>query len=216
MSDLVIPRWLRKAPSAWKVRATLDDGSERILAVGNPKDARRWGKTRDAVIALKAVKLEKLDKGGDVTGVMLLEDDEQAEERKEREAKKKHEGETQLVQLARLLNEGADASAARHEAAYLKSFEMVTKLAGSVLEAHNKQVQLVNALLRRVAAAEAAAAQSEGGGMDPVQMMVMGAMGGQGGIPAAVAAAARSSSTNGKSGGPPPDAAAHEPEEGDD
>jgi hypothetical protein len=187
MSDLVIPRWLRKSPSAIKVRATLEDGSERMVPVGDPKDPRRWSKCRDVLVGLRAVKVEKLDKGGDVVGVMLLEDEDQAEERQAAAAKKKQSDETQLVQLARLLKEAANEAAERHADAYTKAFDMMAGMAKGVLEAHNKQVTLINGILRRV---ENALTQSDPGGGDQVGSMlgqlVMGQMGirvGPGGAP---------------------------------
>jgi hypothetical protein len=165
MSDLEIPRWLRKAPSAFKVRATLDDGSERMVAI-DPKDKRRWGKCRDTLIGLRAVKVEKLDKAGDVVGVLIMEDEEQAEDREAARAKKKNADETQLVQVARLLKEASNEAALRHADAYTKAFEMMSGMAKGVLEAHNKQVTLINGILRRVEGALMQQPESDGvGGM---------------------------------------------------
>lgn len=165
MSDLEIPRWLRKQPPACKVRATLEDGSERMVAI-DPKDPRRWGKCRDTLVGLRAVKVEKLDKGGDVVGVLLMEDEEQAEDRQAARDKKKHAEESQLVQVARLLNEAADKAASRHAEAYTKAFDMMAGMAGKVLEAHNKQVTLINGILRRVEGALQQQPEGDGvGGM---------------------------------------------------
>jgi hypothetical protein len=185
-----------------------------MLSLGDGKDQRRWVKARDSIIALKAVKIEALDKAGDVLRVMLLEepDDPEAQEAREQ---KKQANETQLVQVARLLNEAALNASKMHEGAYLKSFEMVTGLAKSVLEAHNRQVTLINGLLRRIAAAEAHVGDEGGGGGGVQQMLagilMQGAMGGAASSPLAAAAAAAT-----RNGAATPPAAADESEtEGD-
>lgn len=210
MSDLEIPRWLRKQPPAFKVRATLEDGSERMVAI-DPKDPRRWGKCRDTLVGLRAVKVEKLDKGGDVVGVLLMEDEEQAEDRQAARDKKKHAEESQLVQVARLLNDAADKAAQRHAEAYTKAFDMMAGMAGKVLEAHNKQVTLINGILRRVEGALQQQPEGDGvGGMlQTLMFRQMGLPGAPNGAPHANGAAPQ--------GPPPPNPYTQDAgEEGDD
>ena len=154
--DLTLPRWLRKNPSAVKVRATLEDGSERIVNVGDPKDARRWSKCADTLVALRAVKVEALDKSGEVVRVVNMEDDDQAEEREYKRKSAREAAESERVQIARLLSEAADKAAARHADAYEKAFNMCAGMTKSVVDSHTKQTNLINALLRRLAAAEGA------------------------------------------------------------
>lgn len=153
--DLTLPRWLRKNPSAVKVRATLDDGTERIVNVGDPKDNRRWGKCADTLVALRAVKVEALDRTGEVTRVVNLEDDEQAEEREAKRKSAREAAESERVQIARLLCESADNAASRHADAYKQAFDMCAGMTKSIVESHTKQTNLINSLLRRLAAAEA-------------------------------------------------------------
>lgn len=171
--DLTLPRWLRRAPSAVKVRAMLEDGTERIVNVGDPKDNRRWGKCARTLLGLRAVKVEALDAKGDVLRVVDLEDDEQAQERADKKKREREAAESSRVQIARLLKEAYTAGAEAHAEAYKTAFNMNTNMANAVIQAFTKNVTMINGLLRRLAVAEAGT-EGEGGGA--VERMLAGAI----------------------------------------
>lgn len=108
--------WLRRQPHPNRLRV---DGRDVAIATGS----NHWAKTEETVLAMDPSKVEALDSTGGILRVTTLRDDDELEEERA-----KPQEESEVVQIARLLNEAHDAGARRHADAYKAAFEENTNL----------------------------------------------------------------------------------------
>lgn len=111
--------WLRRIPIPSKV--VLDQ--KRTVQVGQGKT--KWRDVLEVIENVQPTLIEALDAEGHVLRVTNLNPTGEAETEKQSEARK---DETQLVQIARLLNEAHEAGAKRHEAAYRIGYDKMSEL----------------------------------------------------------------------------------------
>lgn len=160
--------WLRKTPPAHSVRCSTEEGPKLVKI--NHQDERKWARAEETILQLGATLVEALDKAGDVLRAVQLEAPPDLDGGAKEEEKAPN---TELAQLARLLVTAQKQGAEFHESAYKRAFDMLHDLVKSTVEANNKNVTLVNQLLRRLAQAEAEAAGSGGAGVEDVPSMLM-------------------------------------------
>jgi len=124
--------WLKREPHPMRIRAVIN-GDDRVVRIGDSRS--RW---RDAENALQGcTHAEAVDAEGEILRVWDVEGEASSQAKAQRGAEQ-----TQLVELARLLNDAADASVQRHGEAYRLAYE--------------QQALLVKVLSERLQALEAA------------------------------------------------------------
>ena len=138
--------FLKKTPKPTALRVMTEEGEKTIKV--NLKAHRPWGEAEKTIDTLKASRVECLDGKGQVLRSIDLEvPDEEPLPKKERLSAASSE----LVLLAKLLNEASDNGAKRHADAYKLGFDMLAALVRSVVDVQVKSMQLTNFLMRRVA-----------------------------------------------------------------
>lgn len=152
-----IKGWLRRDPYPVTVRVATETG-EKIVSI-DAKDPRRWARAEDTIRALGPLRIEALGKDGKTLRAHVFEVEPDEEEPAKPDGKGPN---TELAQLAALLNACADNAAKRHSEGYGKAFELVLGLAKSLVDAQTKLIGQVNALSNKVAKLSA-----DGGGEAP-------------------------------------------------
>jgi hypothetical protein len=156
--------WLRRQPSAAKIRVRLDGGEERLIDASSAKGARgRWKRVEANVMAYPGVvAVEKLDKDGDILeaftgfeeeeereGLNLTRELAAADERKETSlSRDRRELALVLDRYGDRLNEafdrGAAAAAASAESLTTLVETLTNHLSLAITNLHNVSVNLAN------------------------------------------------------------------------
>jgi len=171
-----IRSWLRRDPQPTTIRVqSATDGTKTLALVDG---GRKWSDAERNVLALDPVRIEALNKDGEVLRAHDF-GSAGADEKEERDESLTLSGEVgenkQLVLMARLLHEAHESGSARHEAAwastrqayevaFTKFYEMVVMLVQRLTSAENaQQKQIASIVELQVALARA---EAQGGGND--------------------------------------------------
>jgi hypothetical protein len=113
-------RWLRRTPQPRKLRV---DGRKVDVASG----VNCWAVTEATVLAMSPTRIEALDSTGTVLRAISLDREDAGDDDAPAPARV-DPNETELVRLARIINDAHDNGAKRHADAYRLAFEENTKL----------------------------------------------------------------------------------------
>lgn len=129
MQRTPLQRWLQRNPQPKQLRCTDGDDEERLVKIGVLRT--KW---RDATRAAEGfARVEALD--GDGAVLRVWEDPELADgEAAAAPPKGVSSEDARLMQFAKLLNDVADKSAARHADAYKMAFDLIAELARGQIE----------------------------------------------------------------------------------
>lgn len=185
--DPAFKAWLRRKPKPNRVRATCEDGPDRVVAINARTGASFWNDTIDTLASLRVVRVEALDAEGNVLRSRdVSPDDDQEEEQEEEQeqeapaplAAKPTTTDATLIQFAKLLSEayrnGADAQRASSEVAFTRLVEL-TNVAFQRLDALERAYS--RSFSERLRDAQSGAGAATAGG-DELQQLLGAMLGG--------------------------------------
>jgi hypothetical protein len=158
--------WLKKQPQPFSVRVVV--GTETRDVAVDHSDQRKWARTEETVISMGASKIEALRKDGQTLRALDLEIVKEKEEAAAAAGKPIPTDESELAQLARVINEAHDNAARRHEGAYLQGYGMLVELTKKSIDAMLDVSKSNEKLNQRLAAIEAAATTNADGGLPDI------------------------------------------------